>query len=637
MKKNFAEVLFPLLAASVSAFLGDNEQQLYGSSFGVLGQDATFDYMCVTKQFRKSLKLTSHSILGGGTAGLAIAGRLASNPGLSVAVIEAGGFYQIDNGNGSVIPGLAALQHIGSLPNDTQPLIDWDFVTVPQAGANYRRMHYARGKTLGGSSARNFLAYHRGTNDSYQQWAKEVQDDSYLYQNFLPYFQRSCHFTPPNLAKRYPPNGTVDYNPAAFDNSLGGPLQVSWANYAAPIGSWAKLGFMKAGILPIKGFDSGSIIGSSWVAQTLSPTNAHRSSSQTSYLSQAIENTSIVVYTQTLGQKILFDQDKTANGVSVTTAGVTYTLRARKEVILSAGVFQSPQLLMVSGIGPAETLQKHNISIISDRPGVGQNMWDQPYWSVSFRVNVDTASRLGRDPLYAIQAGKDYILNQTGPLTGLAGLLGFEKLPSSYRQRLTNTTQAKLLSTFPADWPEVEYLVESAFDGDHKNYSAGEPRDQYEYAAISAALITPFSRGNVTISSPDAADPPVINPNWLTDPADAEVAIASVKRVREIWRYMNGTTIGPEYYPGTANVSTDAEILQYIRETLIPIWHAAATCKMGTANDSMAVIDSHARVYGVKGLRVVDASSFPFLPPGHPQATVYALAEKIADDILQGQ
>ncbi|KAL8637867.1 MAG: hypothetical protein Q9228_004910 [Teloschistes exilis] len=133
MKRDFAKVLFSLLAASVSAFLGDNEQHLYGSSFGVLGQDATFDYMCVTKQFRKSLKLTSHSILGGGTAGLAIAGRLASNPGLSVAVIEAGGFYQIDNGNGSVIPGLAALQHIGSLPNDTQPLIDWDLVTVPQA------------------------------------------------------------------------------------------------------------------------------------------------------------------------------------------------------------------------------------------------------------------------------------------------------------------------------------------------------------------------------------------------------------------------------------------------------------------------------------------------------------------------
>ncbi|KAI4195661.1 MAG: hypothetical protein LQ350_007069 [Teloschistes chrysophthalmus] len=477
----------------------------------------------------------------------------------------------------------------------------------------------------------------RGTNGSYQQWAEEVQDDSYLYQNFLPYFQRSCHLTPPDPAKRFPTNGSVDYDPAAFDNSIGGPLQVSWANWAIPIGTWAKLAFAKAGIQPIKGFNSGNLLGSSWVAQTLNPTNAHRSSSQTSYLDQAIQNTSIVVYTQTLGQKILFDENKTANGVSVKTAGVTYTVRARKEVILSAGVFQSPQLLMVSGVGPAETLQKHNISIISNLPGVGQNLWDQPYWGVSFRVNVDTSSRLSKDPMYAAQAAKDYLTNQTGPLTSLAGFLGFEKLPSSYRQGLTNTTQAKLTTSFPADWPEVEYLTESGFGGDHKNSTASEPHDQYEYATISAALITPFSRGNVTISSPDAADPPVINPNWLTDPADAEIAIASLKRVREIWGYMNGTTIGPEYYPGTANVSTDAEILSYIRETMVPIWHAASTCKMGRANDSMAVIDSRARVFGVKGLRVVDASSFPFLTPGHPQASIYALAEKIADDILMGQ
>ncbi|KAL8667883.1 MAG: hypothetical protein Q9202_000348 [Teloschistes flavicans] len=619
MNKGFAKVLFCLLAASVSAFLGGDERQLYGNSFGVPGQDATFDYV----------------ILGGGTAGLAIAGRLASNPNISVAVIEAGGFYEIDNGNGSVIPAFAALQHIGSQPNDTQPLIDWGLVTVPQAGANNRRMHYARGKTLGGSSARHFLAYHRGTNGSYQQWAEQVQDDSYRYQNFLPYFQRSCHLTPPNLEKRYPRNGTVDFNPAAFDNSLGGPLQVSWANWADPIGTWAKLGFRAAGILPIKGFDSGSIIGSSWVAQSQNPTNEHRDSSQTSYLSQAIENTSIVVYTQTLGKKILFDNNKAAYGVSVNTAGVPYTLQARKEVILSAGVFQSPQLLMVSGIGPRETLRKYGISVESDLPGVGQNFQDQPLYGVVFRVNVDTSSRLITDVAYAAQAGKDYLTNQTGPLTSSAGYLAFEKLPSSYRQKLTKATQAKL-RTFPTDWPEIEYLAESGYDGDHKNYF-DVPFDQYEYATISTVLLTPFSKGNVTISSSDAADPPVINPNWLTDPADTEVAIASFKRAREIWKYMNGTTVGPEYFPGTAKVSTDAEILQYIRETMISIWHGAATCKMGTARDRMAVIDSHARVFGVKGLRVVDASSFPFLTPGHPQATIYALAEKIADDILKGQ
>ncbi|KAL8735001.1 MAG: hypothetical protein Q9166_001126 [cf. Caloplaca sp. 2 TL-2023] len=596
------------------------QYQLYGNSFGVPGQDATFDYV----------------VLGGGTAGLAVAARLAANPKLSVAVIEAGGFYEIDNGNGSVIPALAPLQHVGSLPNDTQPLIDWGFVTVPQQGANFRRMHYARGKTLGGSSALNYLAYHRGTNSSYRHWAEQVGDDSYLYQNFLPYFQRSCHLTPPNLGKRYPTNGTVDFNPAAFDNSIGGPLQVSWPNWASPIGSWAKRALALAGIRPIDGFNSGSLIGSSWISQTLNPVDQHRSSSQSSYLNQAINNTSIIIYTQTLGQKVLFGSNKTAYGVSVSTAGVFYTLRARKEVILSAGAFQSPQLLILSGIGPRQTLEQFNIPIMSDLPGVGQNLQDQPYYGISFRVNVDTASRLSKDPIYAAQAATDYLNNATGPLTAVGAFIGFEKLPLAYRQNFSAETKQRLASSFPSDWPEIEYLIESSFDGYNTNYTATPP-DSYNYATISAALVAPLSRGNITISSPYASDPPVINPNWLTDPADIEIAIAAFKRVREIWRYMNGTTIGPEYFPGTATVSTDAEILSFIREALIQLWHPAATCKMGKQEDRMAVIDSRARVFGVRGLRVVDASSFPFLPPGHPQATVYALAEKIADDILTGQ
>ncbi|KAL8951047.1 MAG: hypothetical protein Q9183_007486 [Haloplaca sp. 2 TL-2023] len=291
-------------------------------------------------------------------------------------------------------------------------------------------------------------------------------------------------------------------------------------------------------------------------------------------------------------------------------------------------------MLMVSGVGPAETLERHNISVISDRSGVDQNLWDQPYFGVSFRVNVDTASRLANDKAYAAQAAAEYLMNQTGPLTGGGAYVWFEKLPPSYRQNFTASTKSRLVSTFASDWPEIEYLTVGTFNGYNKNYTDNIPDDEYQYATISAALVAPLSRGNITISSADAADPPVINPNWLTDPADVEVAIAAFKRLREIWKYMNGTTIGPEYFPGTTNVSTDAEILDFIGESVVQIWHAASTCKMGKVDDPIAVIDSHARVMGVNGLRVVDASSFPFLPPGHPQATVYALAEKIADDIL---
>ena len=452
----------------------------------------------------------------------------------------------------------------------------------------------------------------------------------------MPYFERSATLTAPNLEKRYPPNGTVDFDANAFNNSIGGPLQISWANWASPIGSWGQIALSTAGIPPINGFNSGKLFGSTWVSQTLNPKNQHRSSSQTSYLNEAINTTSIVVYTQALANKILFNGNKTATGVSVQTAGLPYTLHARREVILSAGAFQSPQLLMLSGIGPRKTLENYNIPVLADLPGVGQNLWDQIYYGVSFRVNVDTSSRLANDPIYAAQAAENYTSTQTGPLTAVGAFIGFEKLPASYRQNLSASARDRLDSEFPNDWPEIEYLVESAFDGYNTNYTAADPNDEYQYATISSALVAPLSRGNITISSSNPTDPPVINPNWLTDPTDIELAILAFKRVREIWEYMNGTTIGEEYFPGTAAVSTDAEILSFIRKALVTLWHAAGTCKMGRRKDPMAVLDGQGRVYGVKGLRVVDASAFPLLPPGHPQATVYALAEKIADLILRG-
>ena len=476
-----------------------------------------------------------------------------------------------------------------------------------------------------------------GTTGSYQQWAEQVGDDSYLYENLLPYFERSCHLTPPNLEKRYPTNGTVNFDRSVFNNTVGEPLQISWPNWASPFGTWARKALLAAGLQDIAGFNSGRLIGHAWVTQTLNPVNQHRSSSQSSFLDHAMRDTDIVVYTQTLGKQILFDAKKKAAGVSVVTGGASYSLSARKEVILSAGTFQSPQLLMVSGVGPRQVLENHNITVLSDLPGVGQNLWDQVYSGVSFRVNVETSSRISNDQIYAAQAAHDYLNNQTGPLTSAGGFLGFEKLPYPYRRNLTAATQAKLDSTFPADWPEIEYLAVSSFDGYNTNYTAIDPNDGYQYATISAAVVAPLSRGNVSISSADAAVPPIINPNWMTDPADVELAIAAFKRVRELWALMNGTTIGEEYFPGTANVSSDEEILGFIRKALITLWHAAGTCKMGKDDDGEAVVDSRARVKGVSGLRVVDASIFPFLPPGHPQGTVYAVAEKVAEDILMGR
>ena len=477
-------------------------------------------------------------------------------------------------------------------------------------------------------------AEYRGTKGSYQAWADQVGDQSYTFENLLPYFKRSCYLTPPDYSKRQP-NGTVNYDPTAFDNSIGGPLQICWPNYANPIETWGSIGMASIGVNPSNGFNSGNLTGSSFVTITEDPRTEHRSSSQTSFLTQATNTTTLKVYTNSLGKQVFFNSSKAATGVLVETGGESYTLSARKEVILSAGAFQSPQLLMVSGIGPRQTLENYNITVLSDLQGVGQNMWDQPYFGISYRVNVITGSRLQDDPVYAAQAAAEYLSNQTGPLTSGPAFIGWESLPEPYRSNLSNATQAAL-ATFPSDWPETELLIGNGFAGYNTNYTAANPNDGYHYATISSALMAPLSKGNVSIISADAADPPVINPNWLTHPADIEYAIAAFKRTRQIWHGMSGVTIGPEYFPG-ANVTTDEQILAYIRAALVTIWHASATCAMGKLEDPMAVIDSRARVFGVSGLRVVDASSFPFLPPGHPMASIYALGEKISDDILHGQ
>lgn len=160
--------------------------------------------------------------------------------------------------------------------------------------------------------------------------------------------------------------------------------------------------------------------------------------------------------------------------------------------------------------------------------------------------------------------------------------------------------------------------------------------DGFNYVSLLIALITPLSRGNITISSADTVDPPVINPNWLSHPHDIEILLAGFKRAREIIRpHLNDILIGDESWPGV-NITTDEQMVRMIHETVAPIYHPSSTCSMGKEGDEMAVIDKRARVFGVRGLRVVDASSMPFLPPGHPMSTVYALAEKIAAEILAG-
>lgn len=592
---------------------------LLASHFGPPATNATFDYV----------------IAGGGNAGLTIATRLAQT-GASVAVIEAGGFYEVDNGNLSIVPGYATY-FTGSDLNNYSPLIDWGFATAPQAALGNRQLHYARGKTLGGSSARNYMLYQRATVDSMQKWADEVDDQSYTWDAFLPYYQKSVNYTPPNQALYT--NSSNKQDPNAF-NATGGPLKVSFSNFVDPFGTWAQQAFIKANMSEIEGLDSGKLLGSAYATLTIDPSNAWRDTSESSFLNYALNaGLPLTVYKNSLAQKILFDSNKTATGVLVSAAGffgtpsINFTLTARKEVILSAGAFQSPQLLMVSGIGPCGELVALGITCISNLTGVGQNMQDHPIFGIAHRVNVNTASAGLNNATLSALGVQLYINNATGPLSIFGpGIYGWEKLPEPYRSQLSNQSRKILNSNFPSDWPEIEWLPVAAYNGYNLNKQTADPRDGHNYATLNTALVAPLSRGTVKLQSNSMTDPPIIDPNWFADPTDLDLAVQSFKRQRELWSILAdlGVADATEAFPGS-NYTTDAQIKQIITESMTTVYHASATCKMGRRNDPMAVLDSHARVYGVQNLRVVDASSFPFLPPGHPQALVYALAEKVAD------
>lgn len=265
---------------------------------------------------------------------------------------------------------------------------------------------------------------------------------------------------------------------------------------------------------------------------------------------------------------------------------------------------------------------------MADLPGVGQNLQDKWFVTVSNEIAAPNPVALINDPAQKDEVLHQYLEEQRGPLSSAGGYLAFEKLPSSYRRSLSKRTR-DLLATLPADWPEIEWIT-----GGFLNGQGGTT------GSLSPAILAPFSRGNVTISSAKMTDSPVFDLGWLNDPADAELALAAFKRTRrDGWggAAIRPIKVGPELTPGP-EVATDGQILEYIRKTANQLWHASSTCAMGKNGEERkgAVVDSSGRVLGgVSGLRVLDASVFPFALPTHPTATLYALAEKIADGILR--
>lgn len=396
-------------------------------------------------------------------------------------------------------------------------------------------------------------------------------------------------------------------------------------------------GLKAIGLKQTDGYDRGDLLGYHYTETTTRQSDGTRSSSaEYIYAANKKKLNNLKLFTNTQASKINFDSSKKATSATVLSAvGTKYTIKAKREIIVSSGAYSSPHLLMLSGIGPEATLNQHGIPIVASLPGVGQNMWDHIFFGPAHAVKFKTIDSILHNLIDLATAVGKYLLSHSGILSSNGiEMVGWEKLPEQLRGGFSGDTKQKL-DWFSDDWPEVEYLGGNGYIGTFSSLLA-QPTDGRQYASLLGALVAPLSRGNITISSTSIRDQPVINPNWLTDKGDQEVAVALMKRMREVWATPDLQSIsdGPEYYPGE-KVKTDEELLDNVRQSLMTVWHPSCTCKMGKKDDPMAVVDSSARVYGVQGLRVVDASAFPFLPPGHPMATVYALAEKIAEDVIR--
>ncbi|SMY29237.1 unnamed protein product [Zymoseptoria tritici ST99CH_1A5] len=412
----FAISFFAGLCASSSVPQYSSPGRLTGTNFGIPSRNATYDYV----------------VAGGGTAGLVVAARLTQHSNATVAIIEAGNFYELSNGNWSQIP-YWHKQWRGGEDYDWQPLIDWGLMTEPQLSG--QRLHYAQGRNLGGSSGRNQMLYHRATKGLHQAWADRVGDRAYTWDNMLKYMERSVKY---QVNGHRPQNAT----PTPSDNAYsadGGPLCVTYPATVDPFSVHAAAAFGNIGLKMQNDFNGGEMSGYGYWTYTINAETGLRSSAENSFLAEAMGRPTLTTYINADARNILFDGECKATGVNVTTLGKQpFTLTARKEVIVSAGAFHSPQLLMVSGIGPKETLQKYNIPVVKDLPGVGQNMWDTaniggPRYQISVGVNNAIENSSSYSGVVA-----QLLTNGSGPLSDPGNTIGaWDIFPNAVRSKLS--------------------------------------------------------------------------------------------------------------------------------------------------------------------------------------------------------
>jgi len=515
-------------------------------------------------------------IIGAGSAGSTIANRLAEDYTLRILILEAG---PEDKSFKLKMPaGFASL-------GDKSPY-NWHYRTVPQAHCNDRRMYWPRGKTLGGSSAINAMLYVRGHASDYDHW-RQLGNEGWSYEDVLPFFKKAENNE----------RGADDFHGA------GGPLNV--ADQAEPLK--INEGFLEAaeqaGHKRVADFNGATQEGVGYYQVTQK--NRERWSTASAYLRPAVERNknNVHVVPGAVVERIILDKNQ-AMGVRYRYKGQDEVARCSREIILAGGAVNSPQLLMVSGIGPADHLKSVGIRPLFDLPGVGANLQDHLDASLlQFCKTADTYDRKNK-----LMALYHYWKDKTGPGTSpIAESGGFL------------STRGGLAA------PDIQLHFLPALVADH-----GRTKLKKNGYSLHVCTLRPESKGTIRLASKDPQAAPLIDANYLAERKDLDTLVAGVKMGREIFAQSG---LDPyrdaEFQPGAA-VKTDAEIEQWVRAKCETIYHPVGSCKMGPGTDPMAVVDNQCRVHGLAGLRVVDASVMPTLVGGNTNAPTIMIAERVA-------
>jgi choline dehydrogenase len=521
-------------------------------------------------------------IVGAGSAGCVLANRLSEHGRYSVCLLEAG---PADRYPWIHIP-------IGYAKTMFHPVYNWGFYTDPDPGMNDRRIYWPRGKVFGGCSSINGLIFIRGQRADYDAWAS-AGNTGWGWDDVLPYFRRAES----NDLGAGPTRGT------------DGPLSASSIKARHPLTEGFIGAAKELGVPHIPDFNTGDQEGVGYYQ--LTTRKGLRCSTAVAYLNPAKRRPNLTIEAQAQAEKILFDGTR-AVGVQYRQNGQSQTVKAKREVILSAGALQSPQLLQLSGIGPSPLLKKFNIAPVHVLPGVGENLQDHLQIRLIYECTqpITTNDEL-RSPLRKLRMGLQWLLTRSGPLA-------------------IGINQGGLFTRVleQSDTPDIQYHF-----GTLSADSAGGSVHPFSGFTMSVCQLRPESRGYVRITSGDPLQPPSMQPNYLSTELDRKTLIAAVRYTRKL------AATGPlkrlirsEYRPGNETQS-DEQILEFCRQYGATIFHPSGTCKMG--NDPLAVVDARLRVHGVQGLRVVDCSIMPTLVSGNTNVPVVMIAEKASTMILE--